>query len=481
MEHSGSRALAIVRVSTSEQAQEERYSIPHQRVHIKEECQLRGLHLVHFFEFVQSGARVLSQKSGERADILKYISDHEINVVMVHELDRLARSMLDTLLFVDQLNKLGVTFISIHDGFDTGTAQGQLQMHILAAFAEYFRKQLASKVTGGMLERAKTGKHMGRLPLGYKAGPAGLEIDDREARTVRLIFSMYLEQNLGLRAIAEQLNGMGLKTHRGRDWSHVSVRQILENEIYTGTYTWSGIRMENNHQPIVGRSAWDRARHRRERKKGLGGRSQNSIFLLSGLVRCGVCGGAAMVGRTSKKTEKYSYRYYVCTNYASRGVSSCPGGYYRADELEESVIADIQNQVHSFRAEVRLDKIPVEAVLPGEMIELKRREMASLNNMLSRAAEAYERGMYDLDWFSVRSLKISRDKVRITEEIKDLEKRLGKKLPPEKISEYIEARVRSPGNLISRSNQVRTKAVLQELIDRIVVCGSGGIKIYYRL
>jgi site-specific DNA recombinase len=196
MESAGSRALAIVRVSTVEQAHEERYSIPHQRTHITEECRHRGLDLVHFFEFVQSGAKVLSDTGKEKAEVIKFIKSYGINTVIVHELDRLARSMLDTLLFVDQLDKLGVSFVSIHDGFDTTTAQGKLQMHILSAFSEYFRKQLASKVMGGMIERAKQGRHMGRRPLGYQIGQAGFEIDKEEAKIIRLIFVMYLEQNL---------------------------------------------------------------------------------------------------------------------------------------------------------------------------------------------------------------------------------------------------------------------------------------------
>jgi len=73
-----SRAIAIVRVSTAEQAQEERFSIPHQKSHILEECRHRNLDLVHFFEFVQSGAKVLSDSSNERGEIINFLQDHNI-------------------------------------------------------------------------------------------------------------------------------------------------------------------------------------------------------------------------------------------------------------------------------------------------------------------------------------------------------------------------------------------------------------------
>lgn len=473
-----SRAIAIVRVSTTEQAHEERYSIPHQRTHITEESKSRNLDLVHFFEFVQSGAKVLSTSSKERAEVLKYLKDYNISVVIVHELDRLARSMLDTLLFVDELNKLGVTFISIHDGFDTSTAQGQLQMHILAAFAEYFRKQLASKVIGGMIERAKKGLHMGRRPLGYRISSTGYEIDSDEAKIVRLIFTMYVEQNHGLRAIADHLNGMGLRSLNGNPWSHVSVREVIENEVYTGTFTWADIRVEGNHQAIVDRTTWEKAQARRSRKKGLGGRAQNNIFLLSGLIRCGHCNEATMVGRTARK-GKYQYKYYVCNNYASKGTQVCPGGYYRADKIEDVVIDAVRNFT-SQPSNVITDIIPADITLIKEQIELKRKELTTLNTMLTRAAEAYERGMYDLEWFSMRKGNIETDRATVVSEIAILENKAKGELSQEEMTERLNQKRYLAKNFLDEKDVLKSKAKLQELVDSIIVVDKDNIKIRYR-
>ncbi len=472
-------AVGIVRVSTAEQAQEERYSIPHQRAHIVEECQARKLDLVHIFEFVQSGARVLSDTSKERQQILKFIQDHGISVVVVHELDRLARSMLDTLLFVDQLNKLGVTFISIHDGFDTSTPQGQLQMHILAAFAEYFRKQLASKVMGGMIERARQGKHMGRRPLGYQIGPNGYEIDEEEAKIVRLIFSMYLDQNLGLRAIADQLNSMGLKSLRGNPWSHISVREIIENEVYTGTFVWSDIRVENNHPAIIDRQTWEKAQARRNRKAQLGGRAQNDFYLLSGLLRCGTCRGATMVGRKARK-GKYVYKYYICNNYASRGLTACPGGYFRADRIEEMVLQDIED-ILKLGPSVRRELIPSDVDVLKETLELKKRELERLQNMLIRAAEAYEAGQYDLAFFSQRRETILAQQAAVRDEIENLQNQLACKLSPEDIERRIKSCAEIAATILKEQDPIKKKAHLQCLIDHIEVRSEEDITIFYRI
>lgn len=433
---------------------------------------------MHFFEFVQSGAKVLSDSGKEKAEVVKFIKDYGINTVIVHELDRLARSMLDTLLFVDQLDKLGVSFVSIHDGFDTTTAQGKLQMHILSAFSEYFRKQLASKVMGGMVERAKQGKHMGRRPLGYQIGLNGFEVDKEEAKIIRLIFVMYLDQNLGLRGIADHLNTMGLKSLRGNVWSHVSVREILENEVYTGTFVWGEIRVENNHQAIIDRETWEKAQARRRRKKELGGRAQNSFYLLSGLLRCGICNDSTMVGRLAKKTNK-QYRYYTCNNYASKGLQVCSAGYIKADELEEAVVADIRSLAEQPDG-IKHQMVPSDKTMTVERIELKRKELTTLSTMLVRAAEAYEKGMYDLDWYSMRKKKISDDKEAMEQEILGLENQLNGVLPREEMTKRISDIVRVANQFLDEKDQVKAKSILQSLVDSVVVYTQHDIAIQYR-
>lgn len=480
MRKTNNRALAVVRVSTVEQAREERYSIPHQKTHILDECRHRGLDLVHFFEFVQSGAKVLSDSSKERAEVIRYINDYGIGVIIVHELDRLARSMLDTLLFVDQLDKLGVSLISIHDGFDTTTPQGQLQMQILAAFAEYFRKQLASKVIGGMIERAKQGKPLGKLPLGYKIGPTGYEVDEEGVKIVRMIYSLYLDQNMGMRAIADHLNSMGLKGRQGNPWSHATIRDILENEAYTGTFVWSDIRIEDNHPAIIDRAVWNKVQERRHQKKKLGGRTQNSFYLLSGLLRCGVCGDSTLVGRHARK-GKYQYRYYTCNNYASKGLSTCSSGYIRADKLEQFVLDGIQNFAHQQPTEFKQELIPSDTGLVKEKIEMNHKELDRLKLMLNRAAEAYEEGQYDLEYFSYRKEQILNQRAQVEAELKELEKQLEGRLSPEETKQRMAQRIALAESILTERDPLKLKARLQELIESIHVISEDDAVVHIRL
>lgn len=473
------RAIGIVRVSTAEQANEERFSIPHQKSHINEDCRRRSLNLIYIFEFVQSGAKVLSGSGQERAKILNYVKTFNISVVVVHELDRLARSMLDTLLFVDELNKMNVAFISIHDGFDTSTAQGQLQMHILAAFAEYFRKQLASKVIGGMMERARQGKPLGKIPYGYAMGDSGLVILPEEAKIIRLIFQWYLEDNMGMRGIADRLNSMTVGTKKNNLWSHVTVRTILENEIYTGTFIWQNIRVENAHPAIISKTTYQSAQKRRGRKKTLGGQAQNRNYLLSGILRCAHC-GSTMTGHIQKKKNS-QYRYYTCQNYASKGLAACKAGSVNALAIEEKVLADLDSLAESTNLVIPRDFIDHDSDHLKMELKAREKELARNKMMLQRVAEAYEIGEYDLDLFRTRKNDLLITQTRILEDMETIRKKINTRYSGNDLIQNLHHKLKRAGMLLKRTDLLKAKARLQEIISRIEVKSIEDIIIYYRI
>lgn len=475
------RALAIVRVSTSEQAHEDRFSIPHQKSHISEECAKRNLDLIHVFEFVQSGAKVLSGSSREREKVIRFIKEQGINYVVVHELDRLARSMLDVLLFVDFLDENYVKFISIHDNFDTSTMQGMLQMQILASFAEYFRKQLAAKVIGGMIERAQKGLPLGKRPIGYRIGPNGYEIIPEEAQVVKKIFDLYVNGNMGLRSIADELNKLGIKSRNNNLWSHTTIRDILENETYIGNFIWGEIRVENRHPAIIYRETFEKVQARRLKKIQLGGRAQNSAFLLSGLLKCANCNEATMVGRTAKK-GKYTYKYYRCNNYASKGITACESHEYRADDLEKLVLHDIEELLKQGPAVLATrTTVPSDLVNLQEELKIYEQELQNLDKALDRAASAYESGAYDIDFFTDRKTSITSQKEELKKRIAEISSRLAGNIPPEEIGRRTREKMQAAAQLLKESDTARAKAFLQELIDNIEVKKMDDITIFYRI
>ncbi|PSR24244.1 MAG: hypothetical protein C7B47_15350 [Sulfobacillus thermosulfidooxidans] len=231
------RALGVARVSTQEQATGDRFSIPHQRQRITEYCIQRGWDLVDVVEYVQSGG----SNYRELQEILARVDHEQIRVVVVNELDRLARDMVSTLLFLEDLQKVGCRFAAVADDLDLTTPDGELKMMILSVFAHYFRKQLARKVKGGLAERARHGKHHGgRPPYGFQFNGDKLEPHPEQAPVVRQIYEWYVHEGLGAREIAKRLNVQGIPTQTGRSqWASTEILRLLRKPANVGGFaTW---------------------------------------------------------------------------------------------------------------------------------------------------------------------------------------------------------------------------------------------------
>jgi DNA invertase Pin-like site-specific DNA recombinase len=99
------------------------------------------------------------------------------DVLVVWRLDRLGRNLKHLIVTLDELSALGIGFTSLNEGIDTTTPAGKLQLHLLAAIAEFERARIVERVRAG-LERAKAqGKRLGRPRLRpAPAGTAGVSV-----------------------------------------------------------------------------------------------------------------------------------------------------------------------------------------------------------------------------------------------------------------------------------------------------------------
>jgi DNA invertase Pin-like site-specific DNA recombinase len=124
----------------------------------------------------------------------------KLDLVVVWKLDRLGRSLQHLLQLLDELQHLGVGFVSLRDsGIDTTSATGRLMLHILGAFASYEREIIRERVVAGVRRAQVNGTHCGR-PV--------VDIDLRPA--VSMINAGY-----GLKAIAKSI-GVSRATLRRR-------------------------------------------------------------------------------------------------------------------------------------------------------------------------------------------------------------------------------------------------------------------------
>ena len=147
------RAGLYARVSTSDQQ-----TIPLQIRALREYAARRGWTVAMQVKEIGSGAsaRELREKVVEAA------RRREIDVVLVWRLDRWGRSVTDLLATLQELEHLGVGFVSLTEALDLTTPAGRAMAGLLAVFAEFERELLKERVRAGLAHARHNGKRLGR-------------------------------------------------------------------------------------------------------------------------------------------------------------------------------------------------------------------------------------------------------------------------------------------------------------------------------
>jgi DNA invertase Pin-like site-specific DNA recombinase len=174
------RAGLYARVSTQDQQ-----TIPMQTRALREYATRRGWTIARQVKEIGSGA---SQRE-RREQLLEAARRREIDVVLVWRLDRWGRSVTDLLATLQELEHLGVGFVSLTEALDLTTPAGRAMAALLAVFAEFEREILRERVRAGLAHARQNGKRLGRPPTAtlqsdpvrklYRAGVSKAEIARR--------------------------------------------------------------------------------------------------------------------------------------------------------------------------------------------------------------------------------------------------------------------------------------------------------------
>ena len=382
-EHKNMKSVLYARVSTEEQKSNQtidtqihgiggmmQYAINH-KLPVPDETMM-------FIDDGFSGATLIRPGLTAFRDYLKTHDD--VGYFLVYDADRIGRDTYNQLIILEELKKKNVT---IH--FKTGelgtTPNDKLLFTILSAFSEFERAKIMERTQRGMKRRIESGKFNGGRPLfGYRYNyPLGKhELDETEAKVVKMIYDWYTEDKLNIRQIQAKLFELkiptkydalknteknrkmkGLKKYPVGWWSEVTIRNVLANEAYTGRWYCcknQTIKLDvanlRTGKPKVrqirrAKEEWfpieiPRIVSDEQHKKGLLQARKNLMFakrctkqtyLLQGLIRC---------GKDHLKyrghQEKSDVIYYYCKSRMNNNpVENCNSPYLRADQIEPIV------------------------------------------------------------------------------------------------------------------------------------------------
>lgn len=318
-------------------------------------------------------------------EMMELVKDGAANCVIVKDLSRLGREYIETGRYLRRVfPAYGVRFIAINDNVDTlNDEPDDLTVSVKNIINEAYSRDISVKTRSALDIKRRSGDFVGAFTVyGYlKTGDKhkSLTIDPFAANVVRDIFRKRLD-GFSAYHIAEELNKAGIlsplayKRSEGLPyakggyadtedcrWSATTILRILSDEVYTGTMVqgkqttphfklkerelkpsedW--VRVENTHEAIIDKADFDLV----QRLKGLDTRTSpqsDKVYLFSGVLICGCCGGR--MTRKVNHSNGREYIYYYCPTGKKGGCKS--SSMIKESELIECVQSSLKAHINS--------------------------------------------------------------------------------------------------------------------------------------
>lgn len=339
----------------------------------------------HILSEIYSGAELDRPELGKVRSLMK---QQEIQAVLCHSTDRLARNPIHIAIIAEECENRGIKLVFVTEPLDS-SPEGQLIRYVKGYAAQIEREKIKERTMRGKKMRAMAG----RLPAGSHARLYGYDyipgkgigegiryINENQAYWVRQIFSWLTEEGMSTHAITYRLRGSGVPTPSGKGyWIESTVDNILRNPAYCGktyaftqTYgepkyrmkvdtkrknsgriwrpkeTW--LEIPNATPPIISEELFEAAQKQLQRNRELSRRNAKNQYLLNGHIYCSRCRRSywGYLHSANRGNKQYKYRRYHCSG-SLKIVSpiKCQNRTYLADYLEDTVWKQVETLLSS--------------------------------------------------------------------------------------------------------------------------------------
>lgn len=354
-------AALYIRVSTDDQLE---FSPDAQKKALIEYAKKNGYRIDDRYIFIDEGISGTSAK--RRPAFMRMIATAKskpkpFDAILVHKFDRFARSREDSVVYKSLLRKeCGIKVISITEQMEDDKFSVILEA-MLEAMAEYYSLNLSDEVMKGMTEKATRGQVQHPATFGYKTVNSKYEINEEQAKIVRLVFDKFVNEDMHSANICRLINAMDIKNIRGNKWDMRGIKRMLRNPAYIGTLRWNytgrdknykswikdeseWVVVENAHEPIIDKELFDKANQRLDIQSANRSNKRPPTYeikhFLSGLLRCSECGGTLIYSKLNEDRNDF----FQCGGYR-RGkcnTSNSIVAYKVTDILKEVLKHDLQ-------------------------------------------------------------------------------------------------------------------------------------------
>ena len=344
------RAVAYCRFSSNNQREE---SIEAQIRAITEYCKIKKLNLIKIYkDEAISGTSVKNRENF--IEMIAESKNKTFDYVIVHKYDRFARNRYDHAIYEKKLNDNNVKLLSVLEEM-SDSPENVILKSVLTGMNEYYSLNLSREVKKGQKENALKAIHNGGIvPLGYSLDENRKYIvNEKEAEIVRFIFNLALH-GVGYANIAAALNEKGYKNKLGKNFKKTSIRDLLMNQKYIGTY-FCGLRypngklkenpiiIKNSHEAIIPEDIFYKVQERFKISKKKPRKGKND-YILTGYCTCGLCGGSYSGGYRTKNRHGTVYYGYECRNRKAK-VNDCKNKSINKKLLENIIFDTIKKNI----------------------------------------------------------------------------------------------------------------------------------------
>ncbi|MGI5841448.1 MAG: recombinase family protein [Patescibacteria group bacterium] len=524
------RAVVYLRVSTKVQAEKDKVSLSEQKQRCIDMVKREGWeYLKTYHDDGFSGTKI------EGRDEFQLMLDDArqglFDIIVCWDLDRFSRDHVDLINLQKELkqkHKVQITSVNCPLEIEDPrlmTVKGQnmgkdIISAIMGILAESENKKRVQRMNLGKYGKAKKGMIPCKAPYGYRIRAEyengnrnkrkeWVEVEPNEAKVVKEIFDLYDYQSWGIRKIVNQLNDQHIKPPRADNWCYTSVRYILQNITYAKwvRYGWrlseskksverlkgghQGIIENGKHPSIIERDQFLRVRNKLRVRAKLGGRAIVSKGLLTGIIKCGRCGGGGFLTswpnwwayKHAKEEREHFKRTgaYLCSNYTHKGKSGCTQRYLiSAGKIEKIVLERIkllasnENAQKEFITQMRKNR----SAEVSQQIKRVKQGLEKLAKKRERIKTIYIEGNIDPSEFSENLKKIDLETQVANQQLEKLNHDLANQ---EKIESQTKEAILALYNFDSiwdKADYDKKKELLSTILEKVVVDGES-IEIFF--
>jgi site-specific DNA recombinase len=487
------RAVGYFRVSDPKQTGERHSSLETQEASYRNYCQLLGFSPIATFTDVVTGRR---DDRKEYQHMIRFVLQGGADVVIVKFLDRFGRNPREILRRFWELQDHGIEVITTDEDI-----REEIVLLVKAGVAGAESKRNSERVRANMSTAVNKGIHVGRPPYGLrpikdvKGSEVTIrwELDPVEAPIAKEMYRLAVENNLGYKAIADKLTAKGFQTHGGRPFAAYTIERILTNPALIGTLVYGRkprkgnpknnlVEVPNFFPAILTQEEWQRLRERQSiHSEAPRGKANASEYLLSGIAKCGHCGGP-MTGKASYSYRGKQYRNYYCSKaMRSRGMCSVYNGHSAA-KLEKAILEYLGEFSDPIRVREHLAAVEREDTEKYE-VELKKidRRLAELElQFLSQLDGLLKRKVLTEQEFAKANESARSQKAELQARKEDLTGLLNRARASAALVEKIPRAIKSFEEAFQSLNIRQQKAQLQTILKSAHVYKDGKIELEFR-